>query len=143
LDRLQRAHVPALFPDAAAGVYTADLLDLLLQSTDPSDPRRHRHHDRAQRCPDSPHELDHGAVDPTCRHELFDRTLIWNQTHLLHALREYERHYHLRRPHRGISNARLLRPLPQPITNPATITHLRIRRHDRLGGLLHEYEHAA
>ena len=29
----------------------------------------------------------------TCRHELLDRTLIWNQAHLLHALREYERHY--------------------------------------------------
>jgi putative transposase len=27
----------------------------------------------------------------TCRHELLDRTLIWNQRHLLHALREYER----------------------------------------------------
>jgi putative transposase len=26
----------------------------------------------------------------TCRHELLDRTLIWNQRHLLHALREYE-----------------------------------------------------
>ena len=24
----------------------------------------------------------------SCRHELLDRTLIWNQTHLLHALRE-------------------------------------------------------
>jgi hypothetical protein len=27
---------------------------------------------------------------PTCRRELLDRTLIWNQRHLLHALREYE-----------------------------------------------------
>jgi putative transposase len=26
----------------------------------------------------------------TCRRELLDRTLIWNQRHLLHALREYE-----------------------------------------------------
>jgi len=47
-----------------------------------------------------------------CRHELLDRTLIWNQTHLLHALREYERHYNAHRPHRGIVNARPLRPLP-------------------------------
>ena len=29
----------------------------------------------------------------TCRRELLDRTLVWNQTHLLHALRQYERHY--------------------------------------------------
>jgi transposase len=79
----------------------------------------------------------------TCRHELLDRTLIWNQAHLQHALREYERHYNMKRPHRGIANARPLRPLPQPITDPATITHLRIHRHDRLGGLLHEYERAA
>ena len=26
----------------------------------------------------------------TCRHELLDRTLIWNQRHLLHSLREFE-----------------------------------------------------
>jgi transposase InsO family protein len=78
-----------------------------------------------------------------CRHELLDRMLIWNQTHLLHALREYERHHNRHRPHRGIANARPLRPLPEPITDPATTTHLHIRRHDRLGGLLHEYEHAA
>jgi putative transposase len=28
----------------------------------------------------------------SCRHELLDRTLIWNQTHLPHALHEYHRH---------------------------------------------------
>jgi len=28
-----------------------------------------------------------------CRHEVLDRTLIWNQAHLLYALREYERHH--------------------------------------------------
>src|SRR5262245_66624819 len=72
----------------------------------------------------------------SCRRELLDRTLIWNQAHLLHALREYERHYNAHRPHRGIANASTLRPLPQPITDPATIAHLHIRRRDRLGGLL-------
>jgi hypothetical protein len=79
----------------------------------------------------------------TCRHELLDRTLIWNQAQLLHALRVYERHHNDHRPHRGIANARPLQPLPEPITDPATLTRLRIRRHDRLGGLLHEYDHAA
>jgi putative transposase len=69
--------------------------------------------------------------------------LIWNQAHLIHALREYERHYNTHRPHRGISTARPLNPLPQSITDPAAITRLRIRRHDRLGGLLHVYKHAA
>ena len=78
-----------------------------------------------------------------CRHELLDRTLIWNQTHLLHALREYERHHNRHRPHRGIANARPLHPLPEPITDADMITHLHIRRRDHLGGLLHEYEHAA
>jgi putative transposase len=79
----------------------------------------------------------------TCRHELLDRTLIFNQAHLLHALHEYETHYNAHRPHRGIANARSLRPLPQPYTDPTAVTQLRIRRHDRLGGLLHEYQHAA
>jgi putative transposase len=79
----------------------------------------------------------------TCRRELLDRTLIWNQRHLLHALREFEAHYNEHRPHQGIANARPLRPVPTPITNPGQLAHLRINRHDRLGGLLHEYEHAA
>jgi putative transposase len=79
----------------------------------------------------------------TCRRELLDRTLLWNQRHLLHALHQYERHYNDHRPHRGINNARPLHPLPSPITDPDSIAQLRIRRRDRLGGLLHEYEHAA
>ncbi|MFB7223297.1 integrase core domain-containing protein, partial [Streptomyces sp. NPDC056227] len=37
----------------------------------------------------------------TCRRELLDRTLIWNQTHLLHALREFETFYNRHRPHRA------------------------------------------
>lgn len=35
-----------------------------------------------------------------CRHELLDRTLIRNQSHLLHALREFETHDHEHRPRR-------------------------------------------
>jgi transposase InsO family protein len=78
----------------------------------------------------------------TCRHELLDRTLIWNQHHLLHALREFEQHYNSHRPHQGIAGARPLHPLPPPITDPDTIARLGIRRRDRIGGTLHEYQHA-
>ena len=55
----------------------------------------------------------------TCRHELLDRTLIWNQAHLLHVLREFESHCNDHRPHRGLRQAAPLRPLPAPITEPA------------------------
>ena len=78
----------------------------------------------------------------TCRRELLDRTLIWNQHHLLHALREFEDFYNSHRPHQGIANARPLNPLPAPITDPDRIACLEVRRRDRLGGILHEYEHA-
>ena len=79
----------------------------------------------------------------TCRRELLDQTLILNQRHLLHALREYEAFYNEHRPHQGITNTRPLAPLPEPITDPDRLTHLNIHRRDRLGGILHEYEHAA
>jgi transposase InsO family protein len=79
----------------------------------------------------------------TCRRELLDRTLIYNQRHVLHAPHQYEQHYNDHRPHRGINNVRPLRALPAPITDPDTIAHLNVRRRDRLSGLLHEYEHAA
>jgi hypothetical protein len=79
----------------------------------------------------------------TCRRELLDRTLIYNQRHLLRALREFEMHYNAHRPHQGIANARPLAPLPEPIADTDQLTRLRIGRRDRLGGILHEYEHAA
>jgi transposase InsO family protein len=79
----------------------------------------------------------------TCRRELLDRTLIWNQRHLLHALGEFEDFYNGHRPHQGIANARPLRSLLSPITESEQIARLRIRRHQCLGGILNEYEHAA
>jgi transposase len=79
----------------------------------------------------------------TCRRELLDRTLIWNQSRLLHALREFEQCCNGHRPHQGIANARPLQPLPIPLAAPDQIASLNIRRRDRLGGVLHEYHHAA
>jgi len=34
-------------------------------------------------------------------------------------------------------------PTAYPMTNPHEITQLRVRRRDRLGGILHEYDRAA
>jgi putative transposase len=79
----------------------------------------------------------------TCRRELLDRTLIWNQRHLLYALREFEEHYNDHRPHRALDQASPLRALPEPVTDPDRIAHLTIRRGDRSSGTLHEYRHAA
>jgi transposase InsO family protein len=79
----------------------------------------------------------------TWRSELLDRTLIWNHAHLLHTLREFETHYNQHRPHRTLRQAAPLRAAPEPITEQARLIHLDIRRRDRLGGTLHEYEHAA
>jgi putative transposase len=79
----------------------------------------------------------------SCRRELLDRTLIWNQSHLLHALREYESFYNEHRPHRALEQAAPCRPLPTPITQQAQLAHLEVHRRDRLGETLHEYQHAA
>jgi len=79
----------------------------------------------------------------SCRHELLDHTLIWNQRHLLHALREYEKFYNAHRPHQGITNTRSLHPLPQPITDQAKITDLNARQRQRLSGIINEYHYVA
>jgi transposase InsO family protein len=79
----------------------------------------------------------------TCRTELLDRTLIVNQIHLLHALREFEAFYNDHRTHRALHAAAPRRQLPQPITESDRLDHITIRRQDRLGGILHEYHHAA
>ena len=61
----------------------------------------------------------------TCRRELLDRMLIYNQRHLLHALHEFEVFYNTHRPHQGISNARGegLEPdvTPKPVPTDVTI----------------------
>jgi putative transposase len=79
---------------------------------------------------------------PTCRRELPDRTLTWNERHLLRALREPGRFCNSRRPHRGIASARPLRALPSAIPGPDATTRLQIHRRDR-PGILYEYRHAA
>ena len=72
----------------------------------------------------------------SCRRELLDRTLIWNQRHLMMVLREYEDFYNIHRPHRTLKQAAPLRSLPDCVTD---LDHFRIRRHDRAGGVIHEY----
>ncbi|CAM5331085.1 Integrase catalytic domain-containing protein OS=Streptomyces antimycoticus OX=68175 GN=SSPO_096600 PE=4 SV=1 [Streptomyces antimycoticus] len=57
--------------------------------------------------------------------------------------RDGKQFYNAHRPHQGIANARPLHPLLAPIDAPDTLARLDIRRRDRLGGLLHEYRHAA
>ncbi|SES36072.1 Integrase core domain-containing protein [Lentzea xinjiangensis] len=78
----------------------------------------------------------------TLRTELLDRTLIWNQTHLRHALREYERHYNGHRTHRSLAAAAPLRARPRPL-EPDQIERLTVDRRDHLGGVIHEYHRAA
>jgi putative transposase len=75
----------------------------------------------------------------TVRRELLDRMLIVNRRHLERVLAEYVTHFNHHRPHRTLDQAAPLRPLP-PDASPS---QLRLRRRDRLGGLIHEYAQVA
>jgi putative transposase len=75
----------------------------------------------------------------TLRRELLDRILIVNHRHLERVLAEYLMHFNHHRPHRGLNQAAPLRPLP----SATSLSHPRIRRRDRLGGLIHEYAQVA
>jgi putative transposase len=75
----------------------------------------------------------------TVRRELLDRLLIINQRHATAVLHEFQRHYNDHRPHRTLGQAAPSRPLPHRA--PTEIR--KIQRHDRLGGLFHEYQQAA
>jgi len=86
----------------------------------------------------------------TVRTECLDHLLIMNACHLERVLRSYVRHYNCHRPHQGISqeipgarrSTRLV--VRRPSLNAADRYHPRhvqeVRRLDRLGGLIHEYE---
>jgi putative transposase len=53
----------------------------------------------------------------TCRAELLDRTLLLNQAHLLHTLREFEAFSNDHRTHRTLQGAAPQRPLPHRSPN--------------------------
>ena len=74
-------------------------------------------------------------MEGSCRRDLLDRTLIWNQRHLMMVLREYEDFYNSHRPHRALNQAAALRPLPERITG---FDHFRVRRQDHAGSVIHE-----
>jgi putative transposase len=73
------------------------------------------------------------------RRELLDRTLIINQRHAAAVVREYEDHFNTHRPHRALDQGAPLRPLPHHTPSETN----NVRRRDRLGGLLHEYQQVA
>ena len=75
----------------------------------------------------------------TVRRELLDRMLILNQRQLATVLAQYVAHFNTHRPHRTLDQAAPLQPLPPP----ASPSPLRVRRRDRLGGLIHEYSQVA
>lgn len=52
------------------------------------------------------------------------------------SLCEYEDFYNAHRPHRSLNQATPLRPLPG---GAADLDHFRVRRRDRVGGVLREY----
>ena len=72
----------------------------------------------------------------SCRRELLDRTLVWNQRHLMTVLREYEDFYNTHRPHRALKQAAPHRPLPNGVID---LDQVRVQRRGRAGGVIHEY----
>jgi transposase InsO family protein len=77
------------------------------------------------------------------RRECLDRVLIFGLRHLEAVLRVYIEHYNQHRPHRALG---LTPPAGEPrviVPFAAPESRLRVRRRDRLGGLIHEYVTAA
>ena len=75
------------------------------------------------------------------RTECLDWVMLWNRRHLEHVLTNYVAHYNTARPHRGIH---LDVPIPPKQPTPAGIDKVRrIEQVEVLGGLIHEYRHAA
>ena len=79
------------------------------------------------------------------RRECLDRVLIFGRRQLEVVVHDYARHYNEHRPHRALGQRPPLAQ-PPPVSEPAWGEGLaldRLRRRDRLGGLIHEYQLAA
>jgi len=67
--------------------------------------------------------------------------LLWNRRHLKTVVAAYVTHYNTARPHHGIN---LDVPTADRDPTPANLEQIRrIERVDVLGGLVHQYRHAA
>jgi putative transposase len=75
----------------------------------------------------------------SARRECLDRMLITSERHLRLVLSEYVDHYNAHRPHRALQQ----NPPAGRAHPPAEVAGMRIRRSDRLGGLIHEYAQVA
>ena len=78
----------------------------------------------------------------TVRRECLDWILIVGRRHLERVLHLYIDHYNTHRPHRGLN---LHPPELSGGARPRlpSLAQTRLRRRDRLGGLIHEYTLAA
>ncbi|GAA1549135.1 hypothetical protein GCM10009827_081940 [Dactylosporangium maewongense] len=106
-------------------------------------PRRRRHPDRPLRHSGPENERDHGEMGTvlppraTRPHPDLERTPPTPRSAPVRAVLQHHR------AHQAMTQAAPLRAVPTPITDRGRIAHLDIRRRDRLGGVLHEYQHAA
>ena len=75
----------------------------------------------------------------SARRECLDRMLVTSERHLRLVLSEYVDHYNGHRPHRALQQT----PPAGRAHPPGEVTGIRIRRRDRLGGLIREYAQAA
>jgi transposase InsO family protein len=73
------------------------------------------------------------------RHELLDRTLVWNQPQLRRLLDDYVEHYNTHRPHRPLGQRAPNRPPTVAVIGPGRP----IQRHTTCAGLINEYRPAA
>ncbi|MEU5647083.1 integrase core domain-containing protein [Streptomyces milbemycinicus] len=77
----------------------------------------------------------------SCRREATDRILITGRRHLHLVVNEYAQHHNQHRPHRSLGQrppAPLIAPEPRSASDSTAVS-----RHDRLGGLIHEYKQVA
>jgi putative transposase len=74
----------------------------------------------------------------TARRECLDRMLIFGRRHLEVVVREYIEHYNSHRPHRSLGQ---LPPQPNGVARAVVkdADPSRLKRTDRIGGLIHEY----
>jgi transposase InsO family protein len=79
------------------------------------------------------------------RRECLDRLLIFGRRHLEGVIAVYTSHYNEHRPHRSLGQRPpLALPPPDEEQGRRVVLPLdRLRRRDRLGGLIHEYHLAA
>jgi putative transposase len=87
--------------------------------------------------------MRHSGMVQTIKQEVLDYFVVFGHKHMDYLCDQFRVHYHLERPHQGLDNQLIEKPMQNANTTGESIPIAEIHCQERLGGLLKSYSRKA